>query len=319
MNKFIKLQAEIPETLAGLRLDQALAKLFPHYSRSRLQNWIKEGMILIDGQIPQQRNKVKAGQKIEINAELTPEEKWLPETIPLEILYEDEEIIVINKPAGLVVHPGAGNQSKTLVNALLHHAPQLNTIPRAGVVHRLDKETSGLLIIAKTLAAHHQLVGQLQKRTAKRQYQAIVNGVLISGASIDMPIGRHPTNRLKMAVTEGGKKAITHYRVSERFRAHTLINVQLETGRTHQIRVHMAHIQHPIVGDPQYGGRLKFPAGISAELKTALQNFRRQALHAWRLEIKHPKSDKLMSWEAPLPDDMQQLLKLLRQDKLALH
>jgi 23S rRNA pseudouridine1911/1915/1917 synthase len=310
----IHLETQIPESTAGLRLDQALAKLFPEYSRARLQSWIKAGQVTVDGKIYYQRDKVHTGQKIVVNAQIEPQQAWEPQPISLNIIYEDKDIIVINKPAGLVVHPGAGNQKNTLVNALLHHVPELAEIPRAGIVHRLDKNTSGLLIIAKSLTTHHKLVKQIQQRIAKREYQAIVTGLLISGGTIEEPIGRHPIHRTKMAVVANGKEAVTHYRVIERFRAHTFLKVQLETGRTHQIRVHMAHIHHPIIGDPEYAGRLKLPAGISAELTHVLQNFNRQALHAWRLEIEHPRTGKMMHWEAPLPKDMQDLLDLLRKD-----
>lgn len=301
--------------LAGLRLDQALAKLCPEYSRARLQTWIKSGKITVDGKTARPKDKIHENQKIVINAILEPQAAWQPQAITLDIVYEDSSILVINKPAGLVVHPGAGIKESTLLNALLHHAPELNKIPRAGIVHRLDKDTSGLLVIAKTLAAHKNLIEQIQQRMMKREYQAIVNGVLISGGTITEPIGRHPTQRIKMAVIESGKPAVTHYRIIKKFRAHTHIKIQLETGRTHQIRVHMAYIHHPIVGDPTYGGRFKLPQGVNEKLKTALQNFKRQALHASRLELQHPESRKTVHWEVLLPKDMQQLLKLLHEDK----
>lgn len=310
----IHLQAQIPTNLAGLRLDQALAKLFPDYSRARLQAWIKAGAVTVDGKYLKPSDKVQVQQLIEIKTALTAESSWEPQSIELDIIHEDENILVINKQPGLVVHPGAGNRDKTLLNALLHHAPNLATLPRAGIVHRLDKNTSGLLVIAKTLNAHQKLIKQLQTRVVKREYQALVNGILISGGTITAPIGRHPIHRTHMAVVVTGKPAITHYRILERYQVHTLLKVQLETGRTHQIRVHLSHIHHPLVGDPTYAGRLRLPPQATEKLKQALHNFKRQALHAWRLELKHPKTEKIISWEAPLPDDMENLLKLLRQD-----
>lgn len=315
MSDTIKLKNKIPLEYAGLRLDQALAKLFPEYTRARIQQWIKNGYVMLDNQTSKQTTKVKEGQEIIIEAPQENIKNWEGQAIPLNIVYADESIIIINKAAGIVVHPGAGNPDHTLVNALLHYAPELAAIPRAGVVHRLDKETSGLLVIARTLTAHADLIRQLQQRTVQREYQAIVQGIIISGATINVPIGRHPTLRTKMAVTENGKEAITHYRVIERFRAHTLLQIKLETGRTHQIRVHMAHIHHPLIGDPQYSGRKKLPANCTVELRNALQNFPRQALHAWRLQLKHPTTKKIISWEAPLPEDMQQLLILLKEDR----
>jgi 23S rRNA pseudouridine1911/1915/1917 synthase len=311
--KIIHLTTTVPPELANTRFDSALAKLFPQYSRSRWQAWIKAGAVQIDDKAIGQSEKVQDGQQINVNVELAPEELWQAQAIPLNIVYEDEDIIVINKPVGLVVHPGKGNQENTLVNALLHYAPELANVPRAGVVHRLDKDTSGLLVIARNLTAHKNLVTQIQNREMKREYFAIVSGILISGSTIRTAIGRHPLKRTKMAVTPHGKGAVTHYRVVEKFTGHTYLKVQLETGRTHQIRVHMAHIHHPIVGDPVYGGRLKFPANISAELRNALQHFKRQALHATALTLQHPTTGKILQWQAPLPDDMQQLLTLLRK------
>lgn len=313
--KKITLQATIPEECATMRVDQALAKLFPDYSRSTLQNWIKADFVRIDGKAPTQKTKVNSGQEVIIHAILENfDQRNVPENIPLDIIFEDDDLLVINKPAGLVVHPGAGNLQHTLMNALLHHAPELTHLPRAGIVHRLDKDTSGLLVIAKNLASHHSLIKQLQQREVQRVYQAIANGLIISGATISERIGRHPRQRLKMAVISAGKEAITEYRVLEKFRAHTLIKVQLQTGRTHQIRVHMAHIHHPIVGDQLYGGRFKLPAKISPELKTALQHFKRQALHAWQLSLIHPRTKDKMSWKAEIPEDMQNLIGLMRKD-----
>lgn len=314
--KNIILEAIIPEDMTGMRIDLALAKLFPDYSRGRIQTWIKSNFVKIDGQIPTQKYKVRPGQVVTLSAKLENEESnQMAEDIPLNIIYEDQDLLVINKPVGLVVHPGAGNKKHTLMNALLHHVPELEHIPRAGIVHRLDKDTSGLLVVAKNLATHNNLIQQLQQRTIERIYQAIVTGVIISGKTISAPIGRHSTQRTKMAVTDSGREAITHFRVLEKFRAHTLIQLQLETGRTHQIRVHMAHIHHAVVGDQQYAGRFKFPANISAELRTALQNFKHQALHAWKLTLQHPRTKEVMSWEAPLPADMIELVDTMREDK----
>ena len=310
------LTAEIPAELDGKRLDQALAVLFHEYSRSRLQQWIREGQVHVDARVIRPKDKVYAGQQVTLLASLTPEGDWEAQDIPLPIVFEDEHLLVINKPAGLVVHPAAGNYSGTMLNALLHHVPQLENLPRAGIVHRLDKETSGLLVVAKDLSTHKELVAQLQAREFEREYQAIVVGVMTSGGTVEAPLGRHPVQRKRMAVVERGKPAVTHYRVMERFRAHSLIRVTLETGRTHQIRVHMAYVHFPIVGDPIYGGRLKLPRGATSALVEALQHFRRQALHAARLGLIHPQTGEHIQWEAPLPEDMQALLDILRADKV---
>lgn len=306
--------AEIPDELDGKRLDQALAVLFQDYSRSRLQQWIRDGQVEVDARVLRPRDKVYAGQQVTLRARLVPEGEWQAQAIPLSIVYEDDQLLVINKPAGLVVHPAAGNRSGTMLNALLHHAPNLETLPRAGIVHRLDKETSGLLVVAKDLATHKALVEQLQAREFEREYLAVVVGVMTAGGSVDAPIGRHPVQRTRMAVIDSGKPAVTHYRVQERYRAHTLIRVRLETGRTHQIRVHMAYIHYPLVGDPAYGGRLRLPPACTPELAEALRQFRRQALHAARLGIVHPGTGQQLHWEAPLPADMQHLLSALRND-----
>lgn len=309
------LYAEIPQSLDSVRLDQALARLFPQYSRSRLQQWIKEGFVLLDGERHRARDKVQHGQQLEVEVQETVEGEWQAQAIPLDIIFEDQHLIVINKPAGLVVHPAAGNPAGTLLNALLHHAPELEKVPRAGIVHRLDKDTSGVLVVARNLRSHKHLVEQLQARAFEREYTAVVNDVLTAGGTIDAPIGRHPVQRKRMAVvTKGGKPAVTHYRVEQRFRAHTLVRVNLETGRTHQIRVHMAHIHHPLVGDPVYGGRLKLPAGCSESLKTALRNFKRQALHARLLGLQHPDSGEKLSWEAPIPEDLKNLIQVMAED-----
>ncbi len=308
------LHGEIPASCAGMRLDQALAQLFSDYSRSRLSQWLKAGQVRVNGEQRRGRDKVWGGEQIEIRAEVEELTSWEAEAIPLSIVFEDAYLIVINKPAGLVVHPAAGNPAGTLVNALLHHEPALSTIPRAGVVHRLDKDTSGLLVVAKTLPVQKSLVEQLQARRLLREYEAVVTGVMTAGGMVEAPIGRHPVHRKRMAVIPNGKPAVTHYRVVERFRAHSRIRCRLETGRTHQIRVHMAHIHYPLVGDPVYGGRLRLPKDCSEALATTLREFRRQALHAARLGLIHPQSGKAMEWNASLPADMEQLLAALRAD-----
>ena len=314
----LQLSAEIPPELAGSRLDQALASLFPDYSRARLQRWIKDGQVLVDGKKRRPKDAVYGGETVALIVELSEETNWVAEPLPLNIVFEDEAVIVINKPAGLVVHPGAGNPQGTLSNALLHHAPELESVPRAGIVHRIDKETSGLLVVARSLVAQKSLVEQLQARAFDRHYQAVVMGVMTAGGTVDAPIGRHPVNRTRQAVVSedspSGKQAITHYRVAERFRAHTLLDVKLETGRTHQIRVHMAYIHYPLVGDPVYGGRLKIPANATPELEDALRGFKRQALHAASLGFTHPLSGEHVSWQAELPEDMQQLISACRND-----
>lgn len=306
--------AEIGPELAGKRLDQALAKLFGEYSRSRLQAWTKEGRVLVNGAQLRPRDKVALGDKVELQALLEDQVECRPQPIPLEIVFEDEQLLVINKPADMVVHPAAGNPDGTIQNGLLHHDASLVELPRAGIVHRLDKDTTGLMVVAKTQLAYTRLVAALAARDVKREYRALVVGRLNLGATIEQPIGRHPTQRTRMAVNPMGKPAITHYRVLEKFRAHTLLRVNLETGRTHQIRVHLAHMRHPIFGDPVYGGRLQVPAGADDGLKAVMRGFRRQALHAKRLGLEHPATGKPMQWEAPLPDDMAELLEALRLD-----
>ncbi len=299
---------------SDLRFDQVLAELMPDYSRSRLQQWIRQGGAKLNGAIVKPKEKVKVNDLIEVCAEQEAQGDWLPQNIPLTIVHEDAEIMVINKPAGLVVHPAAGNPDGTLVNALLHHDPELASVPRAGIVHRLDKETTGLMVVAKTLRAHAHLVDQLQSRSMGREYEAVVSGVLTGGGTVDAPIARHSQNRKKMAVTPHGKPAVSHYRLLQRFRAHSHVRVKLETGRTHQIRVHMAHIHHPLLGDPVYGGRLKVPAGCSDALKTLLRTFKRQALHAKVLRLIHPETQQLCEWESDLPDDFLHVLGVLQCD-----
>ncbi|MGH8123324.1 MAG: 23S rRNA pseudouridine(1911/1915/1917) synthase RluD [Rudaea sp.] len=309
----------IPAAAAGRRLDQALAELFPDYSRSRLTTWIKSGDVLLDGVQVAPRQIVRGGEIVALHARQGQEVPLRPEQIDLDIRYEDADLLVINKPVGLVVHPGAGQPGGTLQNALLHFDAKLAEIPRAGIVHRLDKDTSGLMVVTRSLRAHTALVAQLQARDVHRQYAAVIVGALIAGGSVDAPIGRHPRDRLKQAVVDepAGKPALTHYRVRERFRAHTLVECRLESGRTHQIRVHLAHIKHPLVGDAQYGRGLKLPKGASAELIEALRGFRRQALHAEKLEFAHPAGGALVSVSAEPPADFAALVSALRADAKA--
>lgn len=314
MPELIRRSAIVPAESAGSRLDQALAQLFPEFSRSRLQQWVKEGAVLVDGQALRPKDKLVGGEKVVVNAAIEEATDVQPQAIALNILYEDEQILVLDKPAGLVVHPGAGNVEGTVQNALLHHAPALAGVPRGGIVHRLDKDTSGLMVVAKTLQAHTALVAQLQARTVRREYLALVTGTFTAGGRIEAPIGRHPRDRVRMAVVDRGRDAVSHYRIAKRFQAHTLLLVVLETGRTHQIRVHMAHIGHPLVGDPLYGGRLLLPKGGSDAVREGLRGFGRQALHATRLGLSHPLSGEEMSWEAAPPADMSDLLELLERE-----
>lgn len=302
----------VPAELAGERLDAALATLLPEFSRSRLAGWVKDERVTVDGKAARPKDKLWGGERISVLAQPDPEETaFQPEDIALDVIFEDAAIIVINKPAGLVVHPASGNWSGTLLNGLLFAYPELKTIPRAGIVHRLDKDTSGLMVVARTLQAQNNLVQQLQARTVKRHYLAIVQGKLSGEGTIDAPIGRHLRERTKMAVVHTGKPAITHWRALEQFSSHALVECRLETGRTHQIRVHMAHIGHPLAADPVYGGK---PRLISPEIRLALEDFNRQALHARRLSLQHPESSKSMTWKAPIPDDFANLLLALRAD-----
>ncbi|WOJ95303.1 23S rRNA pseudouridine(1911/1915/1917) synthase RluD [Congregibacter variabilis] len=308
-------KATAGDDLAGARFDQAAAQLFPEFSRARLQTWIRGGQLLLNGSSARPRDTVYGGCELVLNAQLQSEVSWVAQSLPLDILYEDEELLVIDKPAGLVVHPGAGNQHGTLVNALLSHRPALESVPRGGIVHRLDKETSGLLVVAGTLNAHRSLVAQLQKKDVQREYFAVVRGVPSGGGRIEAAIGRHPRQRTRMAVVpNSGKPAVTHYRIAQRFAQYTALNVQLETGRTHQIRVHMAHRGYPLLGDPVYGGRFGLPRGCSDRLADTLRSFRRQALHARRLSFVHPGSGDLCSFESPLAEDLQSLLKVLLEE-----
>lgn len=303
----------IPPLLSDKRLDQAAAELMPEHSRSRLQSWVKSGALTVNNEQRKPRDKVMLGDKLELDAEPEAQVTWQAEAITLDVVYEDEHILVINKPAGLVVHPAAGHADGTLVNALLNIAPEVENLPRAGIVHRLDKDTSGIMVVARSLIAHTSLVNQLQTRTMGREYEAVVVGTLTGGATVDAPIGRHPTERKKMAVVKSGKPAVTHYRLIERFSAHTHVRCKLESGRTHQIRVHLTHVKHPLVGDPVYGGRLRLPKGTTEELREVLSGFSRQALHARQLTLEHPATGETLSWDVPLPEDFQHLLTALRK------
>ena len=310
----IRRSLRVDSDLAGGRLDRVLAQLLPEFSRGRLQQWIEAGQVLVDDRPCRVRDKVWGGESIRIEAELAVIDEHRPQAIALDLVYEDEHLLVIDKPAGLVVHPAAGNPDGTLLNALLHHAPELATLPRAGIVHRLDKDTTGLMVVARTLQAHCALVEQLQRRVVHREYRALVLGTLVAGGRVEAPIGRHPTQRVKMAVVGNGREAITHYRVLESYPGHTLLAVELETGRTHQIRVHMTHIHHPLVGDTTYGARPRPPRGCHPELAAALQSFPRQALHAIRLGLIHPATGAEMQWEVPMAPDLDALLELFRRE-----
>ena len=308
----IQLEALVPDELDGQRCDRAAGEMFSDFSRERLKSWINDGCLKVDGKQFRPRDKVYSGMLMKLDAELEDQERWSAQDLPIERVYEDDHLVVIDKPVGLVVHPGAGNPDGTLLNALLHHVPEVAKVPRAGIVHRIDKDTSGLLVVAKTIEAQNSLVQQLQARTVKREYQAIAIGVITAGGTVDAPIGRHPSKRTKMAVVNSGKQAITHYRVIKRFHGHTHIRVQLETGRTHQIRVHMAHERYPLVGDRLYQGQSGAPKGVSSDLRDYLMSFPRQALHAASLQLVHPKNEESMCWTSPLPKDMQTLLDKLR-------
>ncbi|AFT78991.1 ribosomal large subunit pseudouridine synthase D [Alteromonas macleodii str. 'Black Sea 11'] len=311
----IQLEASTEAAHFGLRLDQVLADLFPEYSRSKLKTWIQEGNVSVNGEvITVPRHKMQMDELVTVQAEMDVQVTSEAQDIALNIVYEDEHILVINKPADLVVHPGAGNPSGTVLNALLNHCPDIDKVPRAGIVHRLDKDTTGLMVVAKTIPAQTHLVDQLQRREMSREYEAIALGTMVAGGIVDAPIGRHATKRTHMAVREMGKPAVTHFRVIEKFRAYTHLRLKLETGRTHQIRVHMAHIKHPLLGDQVYGGRPRLPKGASEEFIAALRGFQRQALHAAQLSLFHPETEEWMTWKAPLPQDMQDLLKAVKKD-----
>jgi 23S rRNA pseudouridine1911/1915/1917 synthase len=306
----------VPADQAGERLDRMLVGLYPAVTRARLQAWIEEGHVLLDGRPARKSDRPRRDQLVEVCPPPAPEESPRAQAIPLEIVFEDDSILIVNKSPGLVVHPGAGNREGTLLNALLHHAPGLSALPRAGIVHRLDKETSGLLVVAKTETARQRLVEQLKARTVTREYLAIVSGVIRIGGRVDAPIGRSRAQRTKMAVTRQGKEAVSHYRVLKNYRAHTLVQVRLESGRTHQIRVHMAHIRHPVLGDPVYGagGAPRVPRDAGAALVDALAKFPRQALHALKLALEHPETGEAMQWTVSAPPDMAALMELLAKD-----
>ena len=308
-----KLNIIIPERMTGNRIDSSLSEMLPDYSRSKITAWIKSGDALIKQKSFKPKDKVIGNQVIYLTINSKQSNNWIAEKIPLNIFYEDEDIIIINKQSGLVTHPGAGNWNGTLANALLYYDPSLSTLDRVGIVHRLDKNTSGLMVIARNEKSQKYLVEQLQNHYVSREYSALVYGHMIAGGTIDEPIGRDPKDRVKQAVLMSGKDAVTHYRAIDRFKSHTHLKAILETGRTHQIRVHLSHTGHSLIGDPIYGGRVRFPKKASEELKHALLNFKRQALHSKKLTLNHPISGELMSWKAPLPDDMQELLKVLKK------
>ena len=303
----------IPERMTGDRLDVALSEMLPDYSRSKITAWIKSGDALINNKAFKPKDKVNGSQMVMLSLNKKQNNDWSAENIALNIVFEDEDIIIINKPFGLVTHPGAGNWNGTLANALLYYDPKLSKLDRAGIVHRLDKNTSGLMVIARNEKSQKYLVEQLQSHSVVREYSAIVYGHMISGGSVNDPIGRDPKDRIKQAVSSNGKDATTHYRVIDRFKSHTHVKAILETGRTHQIRVHLSHIGYPLLGDPMYGGRVRFPKKASEILKESLLGFKRQALHSKKLTLNHPSTGELMSWKAPLPDDMLELLAILNE------
>ncbi|NND00064.1 MAG: 23S rRNA pseudouridine(1911/1915/1917) synthase RluD [Gammaproteobacteria bacterium] len=314
MDNYTKYSFIIPDNMLGQRVDKALAQLCSDFSRSTVQSWIKQGLVVLDDEQPRQKDKVLGGELVDISVPEIRQGEWESQDLPLDIVYQDEYMLVINKPAGLVVHPGAGNPDQTLLNALLFHLPENRSLARAGIVHRLDKDTSGLMVVARTEGARLGLIDQLVDHSLHREYLALVIGSVISGNIVDEPIARDKADRRKMAVNMLGKDAITHYRVDQRFRNHTLLRVRLETGRTHQIRVHMAHIGFPLVGDPVYGRRLAIPGDCAPALEQQLRSFKRQALHATRIEYRHPVSGEIQSWSRPLPEDMQQLVDACEND-----
>lgn len=310
-----RIELVIPVEHAGRRLDRTLAALLPDYSRSRLKQWLIAGDLTVDGASPAPKTVVSGGEVVGLSVPEEPHDDRIePEPMALDLIHEDESILVLNKPAGLVMHPGAGNHNGTLANALIAHDPALAALPRAGIVHRLDKDTSGILVVARTFAAHKQLVADLSERTVKREYEAVAVGMMTAGGHVDAPIDRHPVDRKKMAVREEGREAVTHYRVATRYRAHTHIRCRLETGRTHQIRVHLAYIRYPLLGDPVYGRRLALPRDSSASFADALRGFKRQALHAATLGLTHPATGEAVQWSAPRPRDFEHLLAALAAD-----
>jgi 23S rRNA pseudouridine1911/1915/1917 synthase len=312
-----ELRTEIPPDLAGQRFDQILPGLFPGHSRSHLAGEVRAGRIRLDGREVPPRTRVLGGEIVAWQRSDAPVLGDRPEAIDLAIVFEDDHLLVLDKPAGLVVHPGAGNPAGTLLNALLYRDPKLAQVPRAGIVHRLDKDTSGLLVVARSLPAQTALVAMLAARDIHRRYVAVVNGVPVAGGTVDAPLDRHPTDRLRRAVQEGGRPAITHYRVREKFRAHASLQCELESGRTHQIRVHMAHAGWPLVGDPLYGRGLKLPRAATPRLAEALRGFRRQALHAEHLAFAHPVTGEALAFDAEPPQDLRDLLDALREDAAA--
>lgn len=311
----IHLEATLEFEHAGKRMDQVLAELFPEYSRSRIKEWILAGGVKIDGEVTDKpRTKLLGREHVEVEGIIEIQVAHQAQDIDLSIVYEDDDILIINKPTGIVVHPGAGNKDSTMLNALLNHCPGIDVVPRAGIVHRLDKDTTGLMVVAKTIPAHTHLVAELQAREISREYEAIVNGVLVAGGTVDAPIGRHKTKRTSMAVVPDGRESVTHYRLIEKFKDFTHLRLKLESGRTHQIRVHMSHIRHPLVGDPLYGGRTRLPKGASQDFIDTLRGFSRQALHAVQLGLFHPTTGEWMTWQAPLPDDFMSLRDTLRKE-----
>ncbi len=314
MNECIKINIIIPDAMSGKRLDQALAELLPEHSRARLQGWIRDDYVQIDKKSMRPRDKVHGGEQVEIRAEIESQISAAPEDIPLEIVFEDEHLIIINKPAGLIVHPGAGNPQHTLMNALLHHDQQLEQVARAGIVHRLDKDTTGLLVVARTPQSHTYLANQLQARKIHREYVTIVSGIMTAGGTINQPIGRHRTHRTKMAVVKNGRPSTTHYRIIKKYKHHTQLQVNLETGRTHQIRVHLTWLHYPIIGDPVYGGKKQLVKGMDPNLANYITAFPRQALHARAIQLHHPLSKEMMTWQVPIPEDMAELINTLETD-----
>lgn len=310
----IEQTATVPEDMIGLRFDQVAATIFAEFSRERLKGWMQDGQLTVNGQIVKPKTRCLGGEELVLKATLQVQTSSQPEQMDLDIIYEDDDILVVNKPVGLVVHPGAGNWTGTLVNGLLFHEPLLDELPRAGLVHRIDKDTSGLLVVAKNLAAQHHLSKQLADKTVYRVYDAVVVGHVIAGGTVDQPIKRHPVERTRMSVQPGGRPSVTHYKVLERFGSHTLVQAQLETGRTHQIRVHLSYIGFPLVGDTTYGGRIRLPRGASEHLTNTLKGFKRQALHARELGLVHPRTGEEMQFEAAWPDDFVQLVEALQDE-----
>ena len=307
-----KIKIIIPERMTGQRLDVALSEMLPDYSRSKITDWIKSGEALINHKTFKPKDKVSGSEMVELTITQKQNNDWVAEDIPLKVVFEDEDIIILNKSVGMVTHPGAGNWSGTLANALLYYEPKLASLDRAGIVHRLDKNTSGLMVVARNEKSQKYLVEQLQTHSVSREYSAIVYGHMVAGGTVDEPIGRDKKDRVKQAVSSNGREAVTHYRVIDRYQNHTHVKAILETGRTHQIRVHLSHIGYPLIGDPMYGGKLRFPKKADEALKDALTYFKRQALHARKLTLTHPISGKLMSWKSPLPDDILALIDVLK-------